>query len=214
MHLAAVVVDCEALQSGWPQQPVNAWSSLAFVVVGALVGFGGGNRAARWVGAATGLVGFGSLLFHGGDAAFGGWLHDWSIVVLLLLLIPFAGAEVRVRPWPIVAALGGAGVLVWLVPASGAWVAGALALAVGVREIMEWPSRAARPMLAAVALAGSGAVLTIMGRTGGTWCAPESVLQPHGGWHILAASALAFYAAARGWLVWDPGTRETSHRLT
>lgn len=207
------IVDCEALHSGWPQQPINGWSSFAFIAVGALVAFRGRSPPARWVGAAAALVGVGSLLFHGDDRAFDGWLHDWSIAVLLLLLIRFAGANSAARPWeagPVLAV----GVLYWFVPAAGEWVSAGLALTVGVRELMEWRTRAIRPMVSAFVLAGAAGMLTILGRTGGVWCSPDTVLQPHAGWHILAASALGLYASARGWLAWGPRPPDAAWRFT
>ena len=52
--------------------------------------------------------------------------------------------------------------------------------------------------LGAVCL-GVALCLQLFGRTGGPWCAPDSVLQAHAGWHILTAVALGcgFVIAAR-----------------
>lgn len=215
MFFVAAAVDCESLHSGWPQQPVNAWSSLAFVAVGGVLAIRGRSPAGRLVGVGAVLVGVGSLLFHGDDGDFGAWLHDWSIAALLLFLIfsmRWGGGE---RPWLTglgLAAVGSAA-LIWIAPGAGEWVGGALALGVGAREAVLWSTRDRLPMTLAVGSAGAGGLLTILGRSSGPWCAPESVLQPHAGWHILAAAGLAFYAVARGWLGLNGRTRDTARRL-
>ena len=79
--------DCEAIRSGWPDQPVNAWSSLGFVAVGAVLVIRGRVPHARLAGAVATLVGIGSVLFHGGHNSFTGWVHDWSIASLLVVLL-------------------------------------------------------------------------------------------------------------------------------
>jgi hypothetical protein len=74
------VSDCEAISAGLTDQPVNAVSSLAFVV------------AAGWMvlcerrplrAAATAAVGLGSVWFHGDvDSSAARWMHDGSLVAL------------------------------------------------------------------------------------------------------------------------------------
>jgi hypothetical protein len=197
--LAAAVVDCEAIHTGWPQQPVNAWSSLAFVVVGIVLIGRGVGRPARATGVAAGLVGVGSLLFHGRHTDFTGWAHDWSIVVLLVVLLTFAGGG-PVTFHYLGAVLIGAALLVWLAPESGEWLHGVLAGAVALRELMLRDGRRRRPMIVAAWLLAAGAVLAVLGRSGAPWCDPGSILQPHAAWHALGAAALASYSIARSWL--------------
>jgi hypothetical protein len=50
-----------------------------------------------------------------------------------------------------------------------------------------------RPRVAAVAIGAFALALPLQlfGRTGGSWCDPDRVLQPHAGWHVLTATALA-----------------------
>lgn len=199
MSLVAAIVDCEAIQAGWPHQPVNAWSSLAFVVAGGVIAIGSRNVAARLIGAAAALVGIGSVLFHGDHNDFSGWLHDWSIAALLLILVLFAG-NLMIRARALVIILGSVAGLLALAPGSGEWVHGGIAVAFVVRELRARRERLQPTMSIAVALIVGGALLTIFGRTGGPLCVPDSTFQPHSGWHVLAAAALGVYAASRGFL--------------
>jgi hypothetical protein len=48
----------------------------------------------------------------------------------------------------------------------------------------------------ALAATAAGAVCWRAGRTAGPWCDPDSILQGHAAWHLLAAAALACWAAA------------------
>jgi hypothetical protein len=50
-----------------------------------------------------------------------------------------------------------------------------------------------RPRVAAAAIGAFALALPfqLLGRTGGSWCDPDLVLQPHAGWHVLTATALA-----------------------
>ncbi|HEX4907743.1 MAG TPA: hypothetical protein VFW32_04060, partial [Actinomycetes bacterium] len=49
---------------------------------------------------------------------------------------------------------------------------------------------------AALALAAAGAACWWLGRTASPWCDPDSLLQGHAAWHLLAAAALAAWAVA------------------
>ncbi|MEZ5116107.1 MAG: hypothetical protein R2737_07555 [Candidatus Nanopelagicales bacterium] len=85
--------DCEALGTGWWVQPVNAWSSLAFVLAGvwllvATAGASGGRRTASWAYAGgLALVGVGSLLYHGPQPGVAVAVHDGSLVVVVALAV-------------------------------------------------------------------------------------------------------------------------------
>jgi hypothetical protein len=49
---------------------------------------------------------------------------------------------------------------------------------------------------AALAAAATGAACWWLGRTASPWCDPDSLLQGHAAWHLLAAAALAAWAVA------------------
>ena len=45
-------------------------------------------------------------------------------------------------------------------------------------------------------LLATGGLFWLLGRTGGPWCRPASLLQAHSAWHLLAAIALALWLHA------------------
>ena len=90
--LALGGADCEALRDGWLGQPVNAVSSLAYVLAGAYVLRRGGPVAPA---VALAAVGVGSGLYHGPMPAGAEAVHDGSIVALG---VAFAMAAARGRP--------------------------------------------------------------------------------------------------------------------
>ena len=199
MLSVAAPVDCEALHSGWPQQPINTWSALAFILVGVALVLGSREYRGNLVGTATMLIGAGSILFHGGDSGFGSWLHDWSIGALLIILIGFAAGD---RTWIglLISSLAVFGAVTAIAPEVGeAWLV-ILVVVFIVREAPELRRRARPAITMALAVAGVGAVATIAGRSGGPWCSPSSLLQLHAVWHVTAAVAILFYSGARGWL--------------
>ena len=198
MIAVAVPVDCEAFHAAWPQQPVNTWSALAFAAAGVVIAFGGANRLSTVFGAAVTLVGVGSVMFHEGDSDLGAWAHDWAIGALLVVLGLSGGLQGR-RVSIGSAVLAAIALLYALTPSSGEWVNGALAIIVVAREARVRHLRRRAQFRLAVRLAAVGGLLTLLGRTGGPWCSPESTFQPHAAWHVLAAAALVSYAASRNW---------------
>jgi hypothetical protein len=200
VSLVVSASDCEALRATWPQQPVNAWSSLAFVAAGGLLLARGRSRDTRLVGMATALVGIGSLLFHGDHNGFSGWLHDWSIAALLLFLV-LSTIERPIRPVAVVGAVGGVAILSAVAPGWSNWLHAGLVVVFLAREVLMLRDRSQpASALVAVFIVG-GALLTILGRTGGPWCASGAVFQPHAGWHVLVAAAIIAYSVSRGWFV-------------
>lgn len=192
---AFAVLDCEAVRAGWPDQPINAWSSLAFAAVGAWVVARYGGAAVRTLGIAAALVGSGSLLFHGGRGAFGDWLHNWSIVALLLAVVGCL-AEKRAVRWALVVAAAASAIAVAVAPGSARWLAVA-AIPVVVSGLVIARARLdRRSLMTAVALAAGGAALDVLGRSGGPWCRPEAWLQAHAGWHLLGAAAVAVFVGS------------------
>jgi hypothetical protein len=201
--------DCERVRSTFPTQPVNTWSSFAYVVTGVWVwlrfarpGTGSTGPASSWL--ALGLVatGAGSVAYHGVGTDAARWLHDGSFLGLLLLVV--------VQDWPPRPA--------WSAPRPRAAAVGVVALAVaavlpaltnaallvlvgllGWAEARTWATRpsAVRARLGIVAAVGIAALVTyLLGRTGGLLCDPEAVPQGHGLWHVLSAVAFGLWARA------------------
>jgi hypothetical protein len=152
--------DCERIGEELLAQPVNAVTSLAFVIVGAWIVFRalrptGGRARTALFGIAVASVGVGSVLYHGPQPAQARLLHDGTIAVVV-------------------------GAIAVLEVARGHR---------GVR-------RDRGGYLVALAVLLFGAVAFTLGRTGSPLCFPDSVIQLHGLWHVLAALALGAYASA------------------
>ena len=85
--------DCEALREALLMQPVNAISSLAFVIAAAIAALllrnsNGSISPLAWTSCALlGLIGFGSFDYHGPQSVAANTLHNASILLLLALLI-------------------------------------------------------------------------------------------------------------------------------
>ena len=190
--------DCERHDDWFLGQDVNAWSSLAYVAVGAVIAVLVLRRriapAFLALAASVTLVGVGSLLYHGegGDAA--QLLHDAPLVGALGFVAGWHAGRMldRAGLWAIAGAIGGVavGAAASAVSATNAAVALAVAVIV-VTELLArrrgcpaiWTARL-------VGLAGLAAVTWLAGTSGSPLCDTESWLQPHGAWHVLSALVL------------------------
>jgi hypothetical protein len=177
---------------------------------------------------ATIAVGVGSVAYHGPGGTVSRYAHDASLVAMLGF-IAWSDAErlagkrlpAGLAVVPLVAAVGAAPSLS---PATQALAGLAAVVAEGARlrqadtgaadgridglgdRPAEHPDRGSRrtawrpwsPWVAGPALA-VGLAAQAFGRTGGPWCRPDSLLQPHALWHVLTAVALwARSAGTRG----------------
>lgn len=195
--------DCERVRDTVLAQPVNALSSLAYVAAGAWVlGRGGGTRRSQVFAALLAAAGLGSVAYHGTGGALSRWFHDTGFLWVLVFLA--AHDRVPVGSWDRARRNGAmaGGVVVGLavvLPAATDVAAGALAVVAAVVEARAWRSRAAaarrRLVAAGSVLALAGAVY-LVSRTGAPLCDPESVVQGHGVWHLLTATAFALWAEA------------------
>ena len=85
--------DCEALTEALLMQPVNAISSLAFVIAAAIAALllrnsNGSISPLAWTSCALlGLIGFGSFDYHGPQSLAANTLHNASILLLLALVV-------------------------------------------------------------------------------------------------------------------------------
>jgi hypothetical protein len=177
-----IIGDCERIVHGFLAQPVNAITSLAFVVAGALVAWRRPDR--RFFGLLVALVGVGSFLFHGPMPHRAEWLHDASIGWVLA-----AVALDRARHWLWVA-IPAVSLAFALLPVAADPVmvilAAGLVISEGARGVRL--RNPVGPLSLAVLAVGAG--VGTMSRTGWPWCEPNSLIQGHAVWHVLAASAL------------------------
>lgn len=211
-------MDCERIVSGFLGQPVNAVSSLAFLVAAALILIVAlrGDRTTRTVLLVLALAvlanAVGSFARHGPNPSWAQWAHDAAIMAVLLFVAVHALG--RRRGWrPTIEigayAIGLAAVGLGLAVIHGASdpFAGTLAAGAVVGEIATVSGERRTPPpgvsrseavargvgLAAIALGG---VAFLLGQTGSPLCRPDSVFQWHALWHVLVAVSLTAYAYA------------------
>jgi hypothetical protein len=209
-------MDCERILSGFFGQPVNAVSSLAFVVCAAwIAGLAlRGDRASRApllvLALAVSANAVGSFARHGPDPSWAAWAHDVAIMAILLFIgIRALGRRLAWGPSAEIGAyaIGLAAVGLCLATIHGASdpFAGTLAAGAVVGEIATvTDDRRRRPStrsqraaaargvgFAAIALGGFA---YLVGQTGSPLCRPDSFFQWHALWHVLVAVALAAYA--------------------
>jgi len=177
--------DCELIGLGLTGQPVNTITTLAFVVAGAYLS---SRPRLRWVGIALGATGIGSFLFHGPMPAGSEWAHDVTLAWLILVI---AGIGQTWEKWTRLRGLFVIAALFALVPVSADPVAVVLT-ATAVVLILGRDHSAA--MLAPLGFIAAVAIIGRLGATGNPLCDPESLIQPHGLWHIGAAVGVVWWA--------------------
>lgn len=201
--------DCEIIGGGWLAQPVNAWSSLAYAVVG-IVLIASASRAPRSdrslrvaFGGLMIATGVGSFLYHGPQDTGAGFAHDITFLAMLWFLIimntalPY-GVERRYA-WAALALVTAAASLVLIASPdstnvlTGISVVGFIASDVLVRRI---GGVNGRWYAAALLLLGASLVFDLLGRSGAATCDPDSLLQFHALWHAVAAVAFGAYYVA------------------
>ncbi|NEE02277.1 hypothetical protein G1H10_19060 [Phytoactinopolyspora halotolerans] len=189
--------DCEVFGDGFWGQPVNALTSLAFVLVGLaiLIGYRRGGATRVVYGALVAATGVGSVVFHGPAPSWSGLLHDVPLVALVAFVGVDAASDVagrRLSPlwWvlPTIVAVTVSEIADAARPAAQGAVA---ALAIGAC-VVRWYRRPLlrQTMATALALLTVGALIGTLSRSGGPLCDPDSVLQGHAFWHVLAALAV------------------------
>jgi hypothetical protein len=179
-------VDCELIGSGFLGQPVNALTSLAFLVVGLWL-----VRRRPVIGSLSAAVGLGSFLFHGPMPPWSEWAHDVSLALL------FAGVVLEKRPIALLSVGVVVGVGFALSPASADPFTVVLSGLVLGWTILGALKLSDRRTMFAFGLLGVGALVGTLSGADWPWCRPESVLQGHGVWHLAAAAAVAIWATAR-----------------
>jgi len=209
--------DCEMLRSGLAAQPVNAWSSLAFLAAGIWILYGGlRRREARWellaFGALVTANAVGSFVYHGPAPFWGHWAHDvpavgvplfvashdlglvrgWSVprrLLVFAVLLVCVGGELAIAPGsaPAVATL--------LVPLAALGELGAFRAGFRPRPRDGWSAWMGWWLVVVVTLVLAG-VSFLLGRTTSATCDPASWLQFHALWHVLGALAAAAFAYA------------------
>ena len=202
--------DCEEIHDGLLAQPFNAVTSFAYCIVG-LVVIVLAWRWNRWrtrtiiYGLCLIATGLGSVVFHGPQWPGSRFLHDFPIVLVILLIALHDLSLIfpRLTKVPLVFAVVGAvlGVVAAFVPDGATVATAALALvAIGAeiviyRRRLRDDSTGYRRGLSA-AIVGVAAVaggFYALGRTGSFACDADSDFQFHGLWHIVSAIAFGLW---------------------
>jgi hypothetical protein len=201
--------DCERILETGLIQPVNAWSSLAYSVVGIAVAIyarsvHGRERSYRIVfGTLLTATGIGSFLYHGPQSAGAGFTHDITFLATLwFLILVHAGSALR-RTGGVLWMLFGVAVatisvVLLIAPSSTNVITGLSVIAlVGSDVSLHRNGRINGRLYATALVLFAGAlVANLLGRTGVSTCDPASYLQFHGLWHVLSALALGVYFLA------------------
>ncbi len=209
--LAGHAGDCERIIDGLLDQPVNALSSLALVVAGVVVFTRVRVHPTREpVGVMAGvliLAGLGSAAFHGFGGRVATWVHDASLTGLPALLLTIEVSRRSGKRWSAVSwwpAWTGIAAVSWISPAITLTIAAGAAAAAVILVLA--PARRSKPdsnraidndrrrsLLLPIALMAAGFIVFQLSRTDGPLCDPDSLLQGHAVWHVLAGAGLAAY---------------------
>ncbi len=198
--------DCETIGRGLLAQPVNAVSSLAYVVVGVIVLYSvfrseEEERTVRSVfGSLLIATGIGSLLFHGPQGPASRVIHDSTFILTVLFialtnLAGLFGLSRRVQ-WAVFSLTGALTIVtLGLTPSSTNLLAGASVVLLIAGDALGHRAGAIRMRwwAASVTAMAMAMVLFIVGRTGGPLCDSASLFQGHALWHVLSAGALWAY---------------------
>jgi hypothetical protein len=198
--------DCEALSGGFLIQPVAAWTSLAYAIVGIAVmtTVASVNERERSLRIAFGLLligtGIGSFLYHGSQPPIAGFLHDITFLTALWFLAIMSPASPyglrRSRAWVSLAVVSAimAIVLILFPTATNLLTAAAVVGLVASDILMHRVGGIdGRWYALALGLFAGALLFNALGRSGTSTCAPDQMLQFHGLWHVLSAVAFGAY---------------------
>lgn len=186
---------CEAIRDGLIKQPVNALSSLAFVVVALLV-----LRSSKTMNVfafAMAVIGFGSAFYHASLSFIGQFFDVMGMYLIATYVIVFAVGRLRTltRGQFVALYLAMNAVLawgLWQFPAARRYAFAAVLLAGLATESLARARSAHKPdgrkLVTAVVLLTVAFIIWILDITH-IVCAPESILQGHALWHILGAAS-------------------------
>jgi uncharacterized membrane protein YidH (DUF202 family) len=213
---------CE-LAGGTPwAEPLSTWTSLAFVVAGAVIvrralrpddrsptvpDAAAARRTRTALGVLVVLVGVGSVVQHGPSPSWNAVVHDPPLLGALALVAADAVADLVGRPlrtwWWLAPALADVALAAAGGPASTAAQVGVAVVAVAA-SVVRTARRTAvrRRTVAALALLAAGSAAGTLSRAGWPLCDADGplgvTLQGHAVWHVLAAVALWVLAPTLG----------------
>jgi hypothetical protein len=204
-YAPATIAFCERRLCAWVVEPSNAWSNVAYVLVGAWILW---RRRARpgsalsAIGVAAVLLGLGSFAFHATGVRVFEVIDEAGMYVISGLGVAF-GLQ-RLRGWSDAVAMGllvasvlASSLLMIALGNDGIAMFGAQSLAVLWMEVRlhpRTPAGVGRWLLAAIAVLGVGLAIWVLDFRGAL-CDPDNhLVTGHAVWHVLTAlSLLCFF---------------------
>jgi hypothetical protein len=198
---------CEERLCAWVNEPANAWSNLAFVLVALIVVAAARQRPLasaplRWFAPTVALVGAASFVFHASNTYLTQLLDFLAMYLFCGLLLGINAARLGWLAPPRVpaAVFVGAAALTGVTAVIVRWQAPiqliVLALIAGILVGEALCQRRTRPrprlrgFWLAVALLAAALACSLLDATR-RWCVPDDhVLQGHAAWHVLSALSL------------------------
>ncbi len=179
-------IDCEALHDGLIGQPVNAVTAFAFLVAAGAV-----YRRSKFLSFALAVLTAGSFSFHSDQNSVFGWLDGLGVLLVLWAVVEHRlDGERSPQVWAAVAAVVAVLAIPGLAGAAPVLLGGVIAATVVIRTTdPKW--------VAGIGILGAVAVgIYILGRNGAPLCDPDSLIQPHAIWHVLAAATVVLIGHA------------------
>jgi ceramidase len=189
---------CEEIRSDGLRQPANSLSSLAFVLVAAIVilrGWRDERVKASLFALTLAFVGIGSAWYHGSLSFTGQFFDVLGMYLIATLALLLSLSQIRhFTTATMVAAYAAINFLLaailWVAPVYRRWIFAGLLAGIIATE-MRNNAGERRYMLRAIAVMGIAFVIWILDFTR-TLCSPSSPIQGHAVWHILGALAAWF----------------------
>ncbi len=207
--------DCELLREQALAQPLNAMTSLAYVVVGLAVvaSARGGHRPlvpASFYGLCLVGVGLGSVSFHGPQPAGSRLGHDLPILLTVMFIVAHDLSLVYSKarhPMVLFGIAGAVATALTLIDidlgtaATGVGVAtiAILEFAVRRRRVRPATRRQRQGSVTMIVVTGFAASSWFLGRSNSPVCDPASAFQFHGLWHVISAVVFGLW----WWLAFD-----------
>jgi hypothetical protein len=201
---------CERYRAGFLGQPASAVTSIAFVVAGAGIliarsrsGFSISVRDRQVVySLLVAGIGLGSFIQHGPHPDWQAYAHDLPLAAVLVFVAADAVCDLAGRElsdgWWLLPSAAMVPVVAWGSAASTVVQAAMAAAAIGLSLVrVRWRPQLRKPVITALVTAAAGvAISRLIDRTA-LW-RPDSIIQGHAVWHLLAAAALWQLAPAIG----------------
>jgi hypothetical protein len=193
---------CERYRAGFLGQPASAVTSVAFVVAGAGIliarsrsGIGISVRDRQVVySLLVAGIGLGSFIQHGPHPDWQAYAHDLPLAAVLVFVAADAVCDLAGRElsdgWWLLPSAAMVPVVAWGSAASTVVQAAMAAAAIGLSLVrVRWRPQLRKPVITALVTAAAGvAISRLIDRTA-LW-RPDSIMQGHAAWHLLAAAAL------------------------